>query len=100
MILFINFIFQSAGGGNDASSFAMSSREQLNLIVKSLFDHIATDIIVACCLTSGIYILQLFLGIRNYQRHVLNAYKGVYVEIPAPKNFSHTKTASSSLHYR
>jgi hypothetical protein len=95
LILVINFVFQSASG-----SFVVSSREQLNLLVKSLFDHIATDIIVACCLTSGIYVLQLFLGIRNYQRHVLNAYRGVYVDIPAPKNFSNTKMASSSLHYR
>lgn len=98
LILIINFIFQSAS--SESNSFILNSRAQLNALIKSLFDHIATDIIVACCLTSGIYLMQLFLGIRNYQRHVLNAYKGVYIDIPSPKSFSNTKLASSSLHYR
>lgn len=99
LILLINFIFQSSSD-SESSSFVMNSRAQLNVLVKSLFDHIGTDIIIACSLTSAIYLVQLFLGIRNYQRHVLNALKGVYTDIPSPKNFSNTKLASSSLHYR
>lgn len=99
LILLINFIFQSSSD-SESSSFVMNSRAQLNVLVKSLFDHIGTDIIIACSLTSAIYLVQLFLGIRNYQRQVLNALKGVYTDIPSPKNFSNTKLASSSLHYR
>ena len=99
LILLINFIFQSSSD-SESSSFVMNSRAQLNVLIKSLFDHIATDIVIACCLTSAIYLVQLFLGIRNYQRHVLNALKGVYTDIPSPKSFSNTKLASSSLHYR
>lgn len=99
LVLIINFIFQSSTD-SATSSFITNSRSQLNVLIKSLFDHIARDIAIACMLTSGLYLIQLFLGIRNYQRHVLNAYKGVYVDIPSPKNFSNTKIASSSLHYR
>ena len=99
LILLINFIFQS-NASNESSSFIMNSKAQLNALIQSLFDHIGRDIITACCLTSGIYMIQLFLGIRNYQRHVLNAYKGIYVDIPSPRSFSNTKLASSSLHYR
>lgn len=99
LILLINFIFQSSSD-SESSSFVLNSRAQLNVLVKSLFDHIGTDIIIACSLTSAIYLAQLFLGIRNYQRQVLNALKGIYIDIPSPKNFSNTKLASSSLHYR
>ena len=99
LILFVNFIFKT-NSNEETSSFLINSKAQLNLLIQSLFDHISSDIVIACCLTSGLYLIQLYLGIRNYQRNVLNAYKGKYKNIPSPKSFSNTKLASSSLHYR
>lgn len=99
LILLINYIFKSSSA-SEANSFINNSKTQLNIIVKSLFSHITIDIVVACSLTTSIYVIQLLLGIRNYQKQVLNAYKGVYVDIPSPKRFSNAKLTSSSLHYR
>jgi len=97
LIFLISFIFKT---DSESSSFIINSKAQLNTLIKSLFDHISNDIVAACCLTSGIYILQLFLGLRNYKKNVLNSYKGIYNDIPSPKLFSNTKLTSSSLHYR
>lgn len=97
LIFFINFIFK-ADSSSESSSFIINSKAQLNMLIKSIFDHISNDIVAACCLTSGIYILQLFTGIRSYKRNVLNSYKGIYRDIPSPKFFSKTKITSSSLH--
>jgi hypothetical protein len=97
LIFLISFIFKT---DSESSSFIINSKAQLNTLIKSLFDHISNDILAACCLTSGIYILQLFLGLRNYKKNVLNSYKGIYNDIPSPKLFSNTKLTSSSLHYR
>jgi hypothetical protein len=99
LIFMINFMFK-ADSSSETNSFLINSRAQLNSLIQSLFDHISSDIVFACCMTTGIYLLQLFLGIRNYKKNVLNSYKGIYRDIPSPKMFSNTKLTSSSLHYR
>ena len=102
LAVLINFIFRAAtpsSASPETSSFMSNSRSQMNMVVKSLFSHVSTDIIVSCLIATSIYVVQLLLGIRNYHKHILNAYKGVYVDIPSPKRFSSVKMTSSSLHY-
>lgn len=98
LILVINFIFKMNTFTD--SSFLLMTKNQLNKLVLSLYDNISNYIVFAACFTTAVYVTQLFLGIKNYHRHVLNAYKGVYVDIPSPKRFSNAKLASSSLHHR
>ncbi len=99
LVLLINFILKMSTNDNENSFSAFNSKEQLNLIVESLFRNVNTLIIVSCCITSFIYVVQLLLGIKNYHNTVLDAYKGIYLNIPSPKRFSNAKIASSSLHY-
>jgi hypothetical protein len=99
LILVVNFLFKM-NPATDNSGFMLVSRNQLNKLIISLYDNISSYIVIAACITTTIYLIQLFVGIRNYHQHVLNAYKGVYVDIPAPSRFSNAKLASSSLHYR
>lgn len=96
LILIINFIFKM----NSSNEFGINSNAQIKLLIESLYQNINTYITLACLFTTGIYVVQLFLGIKNYHKHVLNAYKGVYIDIPPPKSFSSTKLTSSSLHHR
>ncbi len=96
LILIINFIFKM----NSSSEFGMNSNAQIKLLIESLYQNINLYITMACLFTTGIYVLQLMLGIKNYHKHVLNAYKGVYIDIPPPSSFSSTKLTSSSLHHR
>lgn len=98
LILLINFLFKMSSASENG--FMFSSKFQLNNLIQALYDNISFYIIVACCFTTSIYVIQLFLGIRNYHKHVLNGYRGVYEDIPSPKGFSNAKLASSSLHYR
>ena len=95
LILAINFIFKA----ND-SGFMVVTKNQINRFVLSLYENISEYIVFAACFSTAVYVVQLFIGIKSYHRHVLNAYKGVYVDIPSPKRFSNVKMASSSLHYR
>jgi hypothetical protein len=99
LVLIINFIFRMSINNNENSFSAFNSKAQLDLIVESLFRNVNTLIIISCCLTSFIYIVQLLLGIKNYHKIVLDAYRGIYLDIPSPKAFSNAKLASSSLHY-
>ena len=69
-------------------------------LIESLYENLSSYIVIACVFSSGMYAMQLFIGIRRYQKNVLNAYKGKYVDIPAPKRFANAKLVSSSLHYR
>ena len=96
LILIINFIFKM----NSSSEFGMNSNAQIKLLIESLYQNINMYITIACLFTTGIYVIQLLLGIKNYHKHVLNAYKGVYIDIPPPSSFSSTKLTSSSLHHR
>lgn len=109
----LNFIFKmSISGANavtngnndplDAQAIelaAATTRKHLNTLINYLFSTLGDNIVISCCLTSFIYVVQLLLGIKNYQKHILNAYKGAYVDIPSPKRFTNTKKAASSMHY-
>ena len=97
-IIMINFIFK-LGSATDMS-YMVPSNAQINNLISSLYDNISSYIITACCFTTLIYVIQLFLGIKSYHRHILNGYRGVYEDIPSPKKFSNVKLAASSLHYR
>lgn len=99
LVLLINFIFRMSINTNESSFSAFNSKAELNLVVESLFRNVNALIIISCCLTSFIYIVQLLLGIKNYHKTVLEAYQGIYLNIPSPKRFSNAKLASSSLHY-
>ena len=96
LILLINFIFKM----NPTSEFSVNSNMQIKLLIESLYDNINLYITLACLFTTGIFVTQLLLGIKNYHKNVLNAYRGVYLDIPPPGSFSNTKLMSSSLHYR
>ena len=54
----------------------------------------------SCFLTGFIYAIQALLIVKNYHKHILNAYKNVFVDIPPPKAFSNLKLVSASMHYR
>jgi hypothetical protein len=102
LIIFMSFVFKLGTSDNSnlaSNSMVLTSRTQLTSHVNALFAHINYDIVLSCCLTTGFYVVQLVLGMRNYQKHTLKAYKGVYTDIPPPKRFTNTKKASSSLHY-
>ncbi|CAF0777204.1 unnamed protein product [Brachionus calyciflorus] len=96
-IIMINFIFKLSTATE--MSYLVPSNAQINNLITSLYDNIGSYIVWACCFTTGIYVVQLFFGIKSYHRHVLNGYRGVYEDIPSPKKFSNVKLAASSLHY-
>ncbi|RNA23936.1 hypothetical protein BpHYR1_042882 [Brachionus plicatilis] len=99
-IPFFRHLFGRYLGSATEMSYMVPSNAQINDLISSLYDNISSYIILACCFTTGVYVVQLFLGIRSYHQHVLNGYRGVYEDIPSPKKFSNVKLASSSLHYR
>jgi hypothetical protein len=98
LLMLISFIFKM--NSMKDNSFMLNSKNVLTKLVDSLYDNLSFYIIWACCFTTGIYVIQLMIGIRRYQKNVLNAYKGVYVDIPSPKRFANSKLVSGSLHYR
>jgi hypothetical protein len=54
----------------------------------------------ACLVTSLLFTIQILLFVKRYQKHVLNAYKGVYIDIPSPVKFKNSKLVSGSMRYR
>jgi hypothetical protein len=57
-------------------------------------------VVQACLITSFIFTIQILLFVKRYQKHVLNAYKGVYIDIPSPAKFKNSKLVSGSMRYR
>ena len=57
------------------------------------------EILLACLLTALIYCGQLFLGLKNYQRHMLQAYRGINLELPSRTTLSKARYASKHIHY-
>jgi hypothetical protein len=96
-IFVINFVF-----ADSARLLSMSKSERNALINAACSFHasIRDNILLAAFFTMVVYAFQMFLGIKNFHRHVLNAYKGVYAGIPSPKKFTNAQLASYSLHYR
>ena len=66
----------------------------------SLFKMIEAFIRDACICTSLLYAVQIFLFVRQYQKIVLNAYRGVYAEIPKPSELSNIGIVSGSIRFR
>ena len=100
LLLVINLVLKMDPTSEFTNILPMNSKAQITALLESLHNAINVYIIIACLSTTFVYVIQLLLGIRNYHKHVLNAYKGVYVDIPSPRQFSNTKLVSSSLHYR
>lgn len=99
LVMVVNVLFRMNAASADGG-FMLVTKNQLNSLIISLSQNISIYIVCAACATTAIYMIQLLLGIRHYQRNVINAYRGVYLDIPSPKLFSSTKMTSSSLHYR
>ncbi|CAF1333517.1 unnamed protein product [Adineta steineri] len=57
------------------------------------------EMIFTCLLTSIIYFGQLFFGMKHYQKHMLNAYKGIFINIPARSAFKTARLMSKNIHY-
>ncbi|CAF0929613.1 unnamed protein product [Adineta ricciae] len=57
------------------------------------------EIIFSAILTAIIYGFQLYIGMQNYQKHKLQLYKGIYVDVPSAINFKPSSMASNSVHY-
>ena len=85
LIMFINFLFKITSSNkitgnmveNEAILAAASTTQtHLSLVVNYIFSNIESTIIIACSLTTSVYVFQLFLGIKSYQKHILQAYRG------------------------
>ncbi|CAF1628384.1 unnamed protein product [Adineta ricciae] len=57
------------------------------------------EIMVACFLTAGIYYLQLLWGMKSYQKHMLDSYKGIFIDIPPRSAFKSARLISKHAHY-
>jgi hypothetical protein len=57
------------------------------------------EMIFACFLTSILFYGQLFSGMKNYQRHMLHAYKGIFIDIPPRSAFKNVRLMSKNIHY-
>ena len=66
---------------------------EMNSVISNIFSR-------ACLMTSFIYVIQIFCTVKNYHKHILNAYKNVFVDIPAPGEFTNAKLVYGSMHYR
>lgn len=62
-------------------------------------DRINQDIKYICLLTALITYVQLFSGMKHYQRQMCQAYRGVFDDIPQPKQVASGAIISRSMHY-
>ncbi len=79
--------------------FLKSSEDDLNKLEDKIEKEFIYTVSIATMLTFLIYIVQLLLSMKSYQKTVLKAYRGVFEEIPNPNNISIAKLTSSSLHF-
>ncbi len=56
-------------------------------------------VIISGVITVGIIIIQLIIEMKNYKKHKLQLFKGIYENIPSASNFTSTAIASNSVHY-
>jgi hypothetical protein len=61
--------------------------------------HLKYEMIFACFLTAIIYSGQLLFGMKKYQQHMLNAYKGIFLDIPPRSAFHNARLMSKNIHY-
>jgi hypothetical protein len=72
--------------------------DELDLPESTVF-NLKYEMIFACFLTAIIYSGQLLFGMKSYQRHMLNAYKGIYTDIPSRSTFKNARLMSKHIHY-
>ena len=61
--------------------------------------HLKYPMIIASLLTAMIYSVQLFFGMRKYQKNMLDAYKGRFLDIPPRSSLAKRRFLSKSIHY-
>jgi hypothetical protein len=57
------------------------------------------EMIFVCFLTAIIYSGQLLFGMKKYQRHMLDAYKGIFLDIPPRSAFKNARLLTKNIHY-
>ena len=57
------------------------------------------EIILSAIITFMIYGGQLYLGMKNYKKHKLDLYRGIYEDVPSAVNFTPNSIVSKSVHY-
>lgn len=50
-------------------------------------------------MTFVLFLYQLFLGMKNYKKHKLQLYRGIYEDVPSTQNFKANSMAAKSVHY-
>ncbi len=71
----------------------------LNYLEFRGFFSLSSTIITSGVLTVGLFLAQLFLGIKNYKRHKLQLFRGIYEDVPSAANFNPNAIAAKSVHY-
>lgn len=66
---------------------------------QDFFNYVDGIIETACICTTLIYALQILIFIREYRKHVVNAYRGIYTQIPPPSSFSNVRIVSGSIRF-
>jgi hypothetical protein len=72
--------------------------DELDLPDPKVF-NLKYEMIFACLLTAIIYSGQLLFGMKNYEKHMLNAYKGIFRDIPSRSTFQNIRLMSKNIHY-
>jgi hypothetical protein len=72
--------------------------DELDLPEPKLF-NLKYEMVLTCFLTAIIYFGQLFSGMKHYQRHMLDAYKGIFIDIPPRSAFTNARLMSKHIHY-
>jgi hypothetical protein len=72
--------------------------DQLDLPQPNPF-NLKYEILITCFLTAIVYYGQLLWGMKNYQKHMLDAYKGIFIDIPPRTAFKSARLISKHAHY-
>ncbi|CAF1121337.1 unnamed protein product [Adineta steineri] len=57
------------------------------------------EMIIACFLTAIVYYGQLLWGMKSYQKHMIDSYKGIFIDIPPRTAFKSAQLISKHAHY-
>jgi hypothetical protein len=63
------------------------------------FFSLSSTIIISALLTVILFLVQLFLGLKNYKKHKLQILKGIYEDVPSAADFNPSSIAAKSVHY-
>jgi hypothetical protein len=58
-----------------------------------------STVITSAVITVVIFVCHLLFGMRNYQKHKLQLFKGIYEDVPSAVNFNLNSIASKSVRY-